>query len=348
MKSRKIKQPAREGKVTSEPRIDADALARYGRGRTLMPLQFYLALDEFGAPSGKLPGRKGWRERNFNSANVIHNCALDNINVGWRLTQTDLVLDVDPRNDGLTSYARLCHDAPFDPSKYVRVDSGRGDGGFHLYMTKDANALTRETLPEYPGLEFKTFGRQVVCAGSLHHKTRKNYTFAKDGPQIEDGIARAPRLLMKMLHREPIIPGANGDGGQMDRDAAEMLLDKLDPADVVPDNKAFERFAPAAKKACADAGAEAYVLEWLARDTSQKSPTARWNSYSNNKAGGIGVGTFITILREHGVSEAAIASVFQVAAKDDFPDDDGFDMFEDDNHEVSIVGDDTTEFEVRD
>ncbi|MBR1200023.1 bifunctional DNA primase/polymerase [Bradyrhizobium sp. AUGA SZCCT0158] len=331
---------ARKGKGTPEPKIDAKTLARYGADQTLIPLRHYLAKDSEGNATGKLP-RKGWTEKSYVSANVIHNCVLDNSNVGWRLGREDLVLDIDPRNGGLESFAQLCHDAPLDESRFVKVISGRGDGGFHLYMKKPADMPTHETLPDYPGIEFKTIGRQVVAAGSLHHATGKAYTF-DDGegrPRIEDGVRKAPKALLRLIQYMPS-DGDDSGGGKMTAEGAACLLDKLDPAQVVPDNDAFEDFAPAAKKACADADAEAYILDWLARDGSQKSPAPRWKSYRNDKPGGKGVGTFIYILKAHGVGQGAIDSVFgerdKVEAVDDFPDDqpgaaDEFDAMEDDD-----------------
>lgn len=327
-----IRQPGK-GKV--EPQIDAAAFERYGEGRTLIPLRHYLAEDPDGKPTGKLPGRKGWTMRKFVAERVIHNAVAGNINVGWRLKGEDVVLDVDPRNGGLESFKRLCDDVPaFDPSKFVKVLSGRGDGGFHLYMTKDAAAPIRETLKEYPGLEFKSTGRQTVCAGSLHHATGKHYTFDAESPQIEDGIARMPKVLLELLHREPGVASEGDEDGPMTRADVERLFANLDPTIVVPDNAAFEKFAPAAKKACADEDAEEAVLDWLALDDSQDDPRGRWDSYDNDKPGGIGIGTLIEqFLKPHGVTQADIHSVFRIKPEDDFPDDLGavveFDAMED-------------------
>lgn len=319
---------ARKGKGTPEPKVSAEAFARYGKRRTLIPLRHFKAKDAEGKSTGKLP-RKGWTTKKYVTASVIHNAVADNTNVGWRLGPEDLVLDIDPRNDGLNSFARLCSDVSLDQSRYVRVDSGRGDGGFHLYMLKPADMATRETLEEYPGIEFKAIGRQVVCAGSLHHATGKHYTFVAEGhPQIEGEARSAPKALLKLIQYKPSAGGEDGDG-VMTAEGAALLLDDLDPAVVVPDNDAFEDFAPSAKKACADADAEAYVLDWLARDKSQDSPVDRWNSYRNDKPGGKGVGTFIYILKLHGVGQDAIDKVFpptRITAKEDFPDDTSDDM----------------------
>lgn len=317
---------ARKVKVTPEPRIEPKSLARYGAGRTLVPLKHYLARDPVtGKSIGKLPNRLDWTTKTFVAASVIHNCVADNANVGWRLGREDLVLDIDARNGGLKSFKRFCKDTGLDPSKFVKVNSGRGDGGFHLYMTKPAEMPTRETLKKYPGVEFKTFGRQVVCAGSLHHATGDHYTFDAGHPRIEDGVRPAPKGILRLIEYAPSA-GDYASDGVMTAEGAARLLDGLDPAKVVPDNAAFEKFAPAAKKACADEDAESAILEWLALDDGQDadSASARWNSYDNDRAGGVGVGTFIYMLRQHGVGMDTIYSVFpppQVAAEDDFPDD---------------------------
>jgi hypothetical protein len=40
-----------------------------------------------------------------------------------------------------------------------------GGGGLHLYMRNPSDVRVVNELPEYPGVEFKSHGRQVVAGG---------------------------------------------------------------------------------------------------------------------------------------------------------------------------------------
>jgi hypothetical protein len=131
-------------------------------------------------------------------------------------------------------------------------------------------------------------------------------------------------VLKRLPPPKPRADGPSG-AGQMDKDSAAYLLDDLDPAVVVPDNDAWQDFAMGAKTCCADDAAEAYVLNWFARDESQDADDAeyRWSSFDNEKEGGIGPGTFIKFLKDNGVSDSKIKTVFgepTIAAEDDFDD----------------------------
>ncbi len=67
-------------------------------------------------------------------------------------------------------------------------------------------------------------------------------------------------------------------------------------------------------------------LEWSSRDPRYADESveavnrARWESFSIDKPGGIGVGTLMKLCRDHGVSDDVFAKVFNNAA-DDFDDD---------------------------
>ena len=69
-----------------------------------------------------------------------------------------------------------------------------GGGGLHLYLKKPADVLIAHTLKDYPGLEFKTKGRQVVGPGSIHPETGKTYDVLVDAE-----VAAAPASLLELI-----------------------------------------------------------------------------------------------------------------------------------------------------
>lgn len=88
--------------------------------------------------------------------------------VGVRLGPHDLIVDVDPRNDGDWSFKCLCWDLDvnLDAPDVPAVRSG--GGGLHLYFRKP-DIRTRVNLPEqYPGIDFKRRVGYVVAPGSGH------------------------------------------------------------------------------------------------------------------------------------------------------------------------------------
>lgn len=84
-------------------------------------------------------------------------------NIGVRLRDTDLVIDVDPRNfvGGADSFADLAVDFGLPDAPFVRT----GGGGFHHYFRKPADMAVLNEIAGYPRVEFKSLGRQVVAAG---------------------------------------------------------------------------------------------------------------------------------------------------------------------------------------
>lgn len=146
--------------------------------------------------NGKIPG-KGWQ-------NTVHKTQIDLDrfpgNFGVVLQETDLVIDIDPRNykEGDKPLKRLCEKLGIDLKK-TAVAVQTGGGGWHLYYKKPADVHVAETLAEYPGLEFKSKGRQVVGAGSIHPDTKKVYELL--GGNLAE-ISQAPKALLDFIKRD--------------------------------------------------------------------------------------------------------------------------------------------------
>lgn len=132
-----------------------------------------------------------------------------------------LVIDVDVRNGGEASYAALLERFPAVAGAGMIVISGRGDGGRHLYFRlPDHGAAYVQSLPEYPGLDFKASG-YVVGPGS-RHVAGGVYTISYGSP---DDIDEAPADLLAALAK-PDRHRATYDGRSIDvshQDIADML-----------------------------------------------------------------------------------------------------------------------------
>ena len=131
-----------------------------------------------------------------------------------------LVVDVDARNGGIESYARLYNDLGGVLAECgLIVSTGSGSGSKHLYFNYSGAALQGK-LPGYPGVDFKSTG-YVVGPGSMH-SSGKRYGFLAGGV---DSISDAPPGLVKLLakpeyHRAEV----NGHAVDVsDEEIADML-----------------------------------------------------------------------------------------------------------------------------
>lgn len=89
--------------------------------------------------------------------------------IGAAVPATLLVLDVDPRNGG----SRPALETALGPlPATLRVLSGRGDGGAHLYYRRPAGVLTATGLP--PGVDLKASG-YCLLPPSVHPATGRPY-----------------------------------------------------------------------------------------------------------------------------------------------------------------------------
>ena len=117
-----------------------------------------------------------------------------------RLTASDLVVDVDPRNidGGQKGMLPALKAIGLNPDHFPTVLTG--GGGLHLYMTKPSHLSIVDGLPDVPGIEFKTFGRQVVAPGSVH-PSGKPYSWSSVPDDLWLGAPKAPEKLLRLIRR---------------------------------------------------------------------------------------------------------------------------------------------------
>jgi predicted P-loop ATPase len=122
-------------------------------------------------PRSKAPLNRGWRRSPALTEEGVAAHVASGGNVGARLRDDQLVIDADPRayEGGVDSLDRLIADfkLPYAPT----VETG--GGGRHVYLRKPADVRVCGTLDGYPGVEFKTVGRQVVLPPSVHPNGRE-------------------------------------------------------------------------------------------------------------------------------------------------------------------------------
>ncbi|MGA6149905.1 bifunctional DNA primase/polymerase [Stenotrophomonas sp. NPDC077461] len=223
------------GRSSPTPSFDVDGLIR--AGLTLIPLHRWDAKDTRGRDRGKTPRDGAWQSREYDSREVVEQARRDGRNVGVRLPPTWMVLDVDPRNfggkddpdnaAGRDPLAELARDAMLDLSACPHVVTG--SGGHHYWFRKPADVQLLDSLETYPGVEFKSHGRQVVAPGSVHPNGRRYEwddlaPFPEEAPQVPDALLR--------LARRPV--RAHGEAAGLGELTPEMLaasLEHLDPCD---------------------------------------------------------------------------------------------------------------------
>jgi len=133
-------------------------------------------------------------------------------NYGISLRPVDLVIDVDPRNftPGDSPLTRLCA-AIGGKSAIESFTVKTGGGGLHIYVAKPPAIPIRNGLSEFPGIEFKSVGRQVVGPGSVHPDTKQPYVVL-----AEHGFPRyrpAVLPLLGLIHRPVNVPFEDVDRG---------------------------------------------------------------------------------------------------------------------------------------
>ena len=88
-------------------------------------------------------------------------------------------------------------------------------------------------MEDYPGVEFKSIGRQVVAAGSIH--PNGEYYIWDDNTPSE--MPECPANLLRLITRPQ--RSAITSGGQLDEEQVEKILSRLDPLDY-PTNDTWE------------------------------------------------------------------------------------------------------------
>lgn len=207
---------------------------------------------------------------------------------GW------LIIDVDARNGGVDSFARLCKRFPAILECAFVVNTGSGGGSQHHYFRLPEPVPMVQHHPDFVGVDFKTSGF-VVGAGSLH-ASGAEYERARGFPQ---DVTEAPAELVEFL-RKPDRHRVSLDGMAVDvsEQDIETLLNYIDPG------LSYEPWVKIGMAIHHCTGGVGFDLwdEWSSRDS--KYPGAdqlekHWHSFGKS-ANPAGYGTILYYARQGG------------------------------------------------
>jgi hypothetical protein len=116
-----------------------------------------------------------------------------NSNIGGRVPESMIVIDVDPQHDGHLRLAEL--EAVHGPLPATLTDvSGRGPDSRHLFFRRPPGRLSAGRLGR--GIDLKTSAGYVVLPPSIHPDTHRPYT------RIERPVAAPPSWLIALLRND--------------------------------------------------------------------------------------------------------------------------------------------------
>ena len=134
-------------------------------------------------------------------------------------------------------------------------------------------------LDDYPGVEFKSIGRQVVAAGS-RHPNGKLYRWSRKHPDIRKGIPMAPTNLLNAIRRPNRGHNSTGEGGVYTPEQLAAMLARLDVLEF-QDQYEWRQLMFACHHAT-DGDGEAEFVAWSAGDPNFAGDSAsvvkRWRS----------------------------------------------------------------------
>lgn len=297
------------------PSFKPEQLEAYsGSGFELIPLHGPSELDRNGRSIGKAPG-KGWRDCQPLDVVAAVDVMSGGRNVGVRLRACDLVIDVDPRNFplGTDPFRQLQADLSVKLTDYPTVVTG--SGGLHIYMRKPEEMPVKEAIDLYPGIEFKSLGRQVVAAGSVHPNTRRAYLWDDVGPMIADGVPDAPEVLLDLIRRPERVSRA--EAGEVEAEQLAEMLSGLNAEDY-RDHDRWLELMMACHHATGGAAREEFIA-WSTSDTSYSDHAdmigRRWDSLDTDRKG-FTVRTLYMHLHKAGRADL----IPRPSAQDDFAD----------------------------
>lgn len=294
-------------------RHNAEQLLR--AGLQLIPLHRWNAVDSKGRDRGKTPRDGAWQARDYDSRAVLALAERDGINVGVRLPATVMVLDVDPRNfpEGRDPLAELVADAGLDLSLCPRTVTG--SGGSHYWFRKPADAQVLDSLESYPGVEFKSLGRQVVAPGSIHPNGR-SYEWYDLAPELAD-MPDLPDTLLRLIRRTTRAHGEAAGFGELTPEMLAATLEQLDAEDF-QDHDTWRDLMMACHHATAGEGRQEFI-DWSTQDAKYQDDAwiigRRWDSLHANGARG---GRPITVKLLHKLVQEAGGEVARPDPEDDF------------------------------
>jgi hypothetical protein len=311
---------------------DSRYLAEYREaGLELIPLHKHDYRDQKGRPRGKSPRDGAWPVRDYTNFDAEAHMT-EGGNVGVRLTAEWVVLDADPRNypDGRNCLDEVACKLGYADGEAFCDDNAHvvtGSGGFHIYMRKALETELVDSLKEHPGIEFKSLGRQVVAAGSVHPDTHRIYRL---GEFLELPFTKAssvPTSLIEIAGRKDSPIPTPGSGLKLSVAQVHDCLRQLLP-------EAFQDYDDwlhvGMECHAATDGDPAALAEWIEWSTDPGDAEYKWTTFKADRPGRRLTGwSLFRLVEAHGgilppheldddefepVTEADLAEVLRVEA----------------------------------
>lgn len=247
---------------------------------------------------GKAPRYSEVVEKKKSLAEIV-DAAQSGMNIGFRLPDNIIVIDVDPRNGGIASFDQLKTDTGIDDYSAEYPVSYTGGGGWHVLLSK--NPETRivknpKTLDgreiRYPGIDFLSGNVKsyIVGPGSYHYLKGRPYEVDEMSAWDIDKPPHAPDSLMGMIgacsYQQSVAPDSDAyESLELPNDRLVQLLADFDAPDF-GGNDEWLSMAMACHHMTGGAGYDAFS-RWSATDpkyaNSDEENMVRWRSFDNSK-----------------------------------------------------------------
>lgn len=314
----------------------------YANGFELIPLLQWNKMIK-GKGRGKTPLHKEWTTKQYvQDLTQYNNWIKAGYNIGVRLTEQQVVIDLDPRNyiDGINTeelVAELFGYFDFDEIQWDHAMIQTGSGGWHIYCTLPNSVdykLIRKAVTNIPGMDIKKKGGYVVAAGSKHPCGEYYKWVNEEVPQP------IPTDMLNLIKRDKFTSQHNtvGYGAFNGTQLQELILDKLDITDYNT-NDTWEPILMSAHHATAGDGVEEFI-EWCIGDPEftddEHTIRTRWESLEDKEGTSITAATLLKELKSKGEDNTNAKAVLEFGGrkgmyedeKEDF-DEDEKDLFHD-------------------
>ena len=185
-----------------------------------------------GDSRGKTPLHSEWNTKQYpQSTDTYNKWAETGYNIGYRIGEKELIVDLDPRNyeDGIDSeelIADLFGYLDFEDLIWNECVVKTGSGGYHIYTVLPDDVdyrLIRKCVKNLPGVDFKKKGGYVVAAGSKH-PCGEHYVWENEADRNE-----TPEELLGLILRDklPETEYSSGYGAFNGTQLQELILDTL-------------------------------------------------------------------------------------------------------------------------
>ena len=203
-----------------------------------------------------------------------------------------LVIDVDARNGGVDSYAKLVEDCPEILDCGLIVETGSGGGSKHLYFKlPNEHPALQSHLKNYKGIDFKSSGF-VVGAGSMH-KSGNRYKVVHGSV---DDIEIAPKSLLKLLEATK----------KENTYQSSPLDEKIDISEVLEfienDGLEYDEWIAVGMAIHEEGGSYEQWATWSSKSSKHDESQMRvkWESFGKNPSSRYTAGTLVHMAQQNG------------------------------------------------